>query len=474
MEIDCKQYRTKEECDTRDANCNWVRNRGCIRRRGVLGGRRFRYDESGNAVRIQANEVHEPPTAQLQAITLQDPFEINYDPENDPVRPVLTQRTLFSGGYGITFIPAFPCANGQTFLNTLGKVFFDKDSADSEWQLSKRIEALEKGTTQKYFTYPKFQCEIRFKCPQNRTPLQRLTGPERDLYNFYNRNTNDRPPATLTQHVMEYSGDEISKYFQRHFSNSNLKRVEYLSILENLFYGIKRLNDHNLIHCDLKEQNIIISNKKRLRIIDFGLTLGTSDFYNPGVNTLIMVPYPYVAAPELGAFVKKQNNEAYLTYQEYINQFNKYMTNGSMWYQYFTQGQYEQQYNSMIQSVQSAGLTYLVSADAAYKQDPYTIGCIIMRLTAKFNVTISSAQDTPETVKLYKELVKGLLAPDPRHRLNINQAIKILKEILKEPHRDMFRITRDPQEMTEIFSAFGKHHTNYLKQVNADINYLTR
>jgi serine/threonine protein kinase len=251
------------------------------------------------------------------------------------------------------------------------------------------------------------------------------------------------------------------------------------------------------VHCDLKEPNIIVSNKKRLRIIDFGLTMSVSDFYNPNINTLIMVEYQFVAAPECGAFVKKSENIPQLTYDEFVDSFNTYSLtgNGSSWYKYFIpdQAANRQLYDNMINSVNSGGLTYLTSVDAALKQDPYTLGLIILRLIDKYRPLLPSSNDNPDTVKLCRELMKGLLCPDPRQRFNIKQAIEILKQILKTPHQDPYRVNQDPPEAVEIFSAFGKRsnprllrRTSYagsfsskrslersLKQVNADIRYLT-
>lgn len=476
MEINCKQYNTKVLCDTRNANCKWLGKRGCTRRPGVIAGARFRYNQNGNVVEIDENE---PPTTQLQALNVQDPFEMVYDPENDPQRPVLTQKSLFSGTFGMTFIPAFPCTTGQRFLNTLGKVFWDTDSADNEWEMSKVLQNLEKGTSQKYFTYPKFQCEINFRCPENGTPLNRLTSPEKDLYNYYKKQTNDRPSNTLVQHVMEYSGFELNAYFRKYHDNiKQLSRAEFMTILENLFYGVKRLNENGLIHCDLKEANIIISNTKRLRIIDFGLMVNFSDFYNPNVNTLLMEIYQYVSAPELDAFVRKQRNLPQLTYQEHLKFIDKHTFNGVQWYNYFIgdQAANEQKFNDTISSIQSGGLTYLTSVDAAAKQDPYSIGLITLRLLDKFAITIPSAQDDQDSVKHYRQLMKGLLDPNPRTRFTIKQAITELKEITKHPHRDPFRIHQDPPEMTTIFSAFGKNprFVRGLSSVNSDIKYLLK
>ena len=113
-------------------------------------------------------------------------FEFVYSPELDVYKEPVEQVMLSAGGYGVAFSPAFPCVDGTIYPpKYIGKVFYFKDSANEEWELAKKIQRIESGTTQKYFTYPKYQCQIEFKCPENGTPESALTTPQKKLLKLY-------------------------------------------------------------------------------------------------------------------------------------------------------------------------------------------------------------------------------------------------------------------------------------------------
>jgi hypothetical protein len=478
--VDCKQYTRKEDCDTLNANCQWKGSRGCIRRNGVNAGKRYKYDSNGKVVEITDGDSSQdiqvvtdamenlnivPQSIVPQSIAPELDFE--YDPELDQPRPELQQKELFSGTYGITFIPAFSCVNGQRFLNSVGKVFWDESSANDEWELSKKLQTIEKGTTQKYFTYPKFQCHIPFKCPKNGTPMNKLTQPEKALLKYYDKSTRATKPATLVQQVMDYSGIMLGAYFDEYYNN-DCSRAEFIHVIENLFYGVKRLIDNGYVHCDLKEPNIIISNKRRLRIIDFGLTIPVERFYYPSDNTLLSVKYTFVAAPELTTYLDMKNNKKE-SYSGFVGDFDRYVGNGEKWYRYFTGNETinQQQYEHMLNEINTDALAFCTNANVAKKQDPYSIGLIIMRLVANRAILKPSADDDPGCVLLFKKLMKGLLEVNPENRFDIYQAIDLVKQIKAFPHPDPFKKNKDSSEMNTIFSAFGKRRDtelSYLKK----------
>jgi hypothetical protein len=98
--IVCRDY-NQEDCKTKNANCIWAGGKGCIKRNGVNSGARFKYNSRGEVV-----DINEPA---------EDEFVYSPDDPQFEERmvPPLTRTTLESGTYGITFVPAFPCVNGQ-------------------------------------------------------------------------------------------------------------------------------------------------------------------------------------------------------------------------------------------------------------------------------------------------------------------------------------------------------------------------
>lgn len=524
--INCKKNIRKKDCSL-DPNCQWQSSRGCIRRAGVNAGKRFKFDVYGNIVETVRGDpeqnvtISSPPSFKLSLATpfknifepepeplpepepiklslatpfknifelepepkpiklslatpfkgifskkqtpfqlKNEPFELEYNPDFDVQKPQLSQLTVFSGTYGITFIPAFPCVSGQTFSNSLGKVFWREQSADEEWEFSKKLVDIEKGTSQKYFTYPKFQCHINFVCPENGTALADMTQPEKELYEYFKDNSIN-VPKTLPQHVMDYSGIMLNEYFKTYYKTKKATRAEFIHIIENLFYAVKRLIDNKYVHCDIKELNVIISNKKRLRLIDFGLISSFNDFYDPTKNLLLQVPYVYVSAPELTKYINEIKNNRHFGYFALLDSYDEVAKNGTRIYEKIMNGYNRNHYNEMNIRDKDAYIKFLKDTKSAEKQDLYSIGLIIMRF---MDILVPENQD-PQSDR-FNQLLRGLLDPNPRYRLNITQAINLVKEIKKSPHQDPFKVNKDSFEMTDIFNAFGK------SKQNSEIRYL--
>ena len=494
MEINCKQYH-KHDCETINPNCIWGGKRNCIRRNGVLQGKRYKYDSNGNVVEIIKDSE----------------FEFVYNPELDSLETSIEQVVLGYGTYGITFIPAFPCVNGQTFPKSLGKVFYSQEHADSEWELSKVLQKIEHGTTQKYFSYPKFECHIPF-------PKNPISIPEKELYGFFQKQKLPIPD-TLPQHVMEYSGMTLDTYIKKYYPNE-ISRAELIDITENLFYAVKRLNDFGYIHQDIKASNIVISNKKRLRLIDFGLTLTENNFVNSEENLLLRSRYHAVSPPENSLFavdltdvnysvvlnwlgfyknyykqfesiVNEQNTELFINFLKSklrvtVNKLNKTLKNILPPDEFeillneiiinrdeiteFAKSQTkvpEQTVYNLYHLVQDSLSDLWEYEGFARKSDVYSIGLVLLR--ASYNKL--SKSDDPQAIELFNTLMSGLLAFDPRRRIDINKAISLVKQIKKIPHQDPFKRNIDPINES-LYLQFGKKSN--LKQIDTEIKYLLK
>ena len=64
-----------------------------------------------------------------------------------------------------------------------------------------------------------------------------------------------------------YEGINLNEYT----NNNTLNEKECIKIFKQIVEGIKYLHDKNIIHCDLKLENIIINGQKEIKIIDLEL-----------------------------------------------------------------------------------------------------------------------------------------------------------------------------------------------------------
>ena len=524
--------RTEESCTTEEPNCRWAGKRGCIKRNGVLYGTRYRYI---------------PGTTDVEEITPEElpGFEFVYSPEFDEPADTLEQIKLSSGTYGIAFTPPFPCVSGKRYSpKYVGKVYYNAEDANEEWEVAQKIKKIESGTKQKYFTYPLYQCEIELKCPSNGTPESELTTTEKELLKSFESNSADLEPR-VTQHIMEYSGTTLGRFFDYHYLNKRtvnpdgtvtetpifetLSRIEFIHILENLFYAVKRLHDLGYVHLDIKPANIVISNTKRLRLLDFGLALTKENLSNPYKNFLLELLYDGISPPENHMYSLVLLNN--LTYEGVIDWLkNADPENQDLdlrWFKYFQHTSSKTRTDDFIQIFKNRvkgvldkykreepALTDSIISDLfaakniseaelykyydqiksvirprylqkmireittialpdfwrthhlETKSDTYSIGTTILRLVQR-NILLRTTNDNPDAVHLFRELMNGLLSINPDYRLDINQAIKLVKEIKKTgTYQDPFKKNIDPEDTKKrLLSNFGNNEIDYLKRL---------
>ena len=476
MDINCKE-KCKTDCDA-EPNCQWVGGKRCQRRAGVLNGIRYTFKD-GKIVPIGKN-----------CFT----FDFEYDPYFDKETEPIDRRTFGKGTYGITFFPALDCIDGTMYSKKIGKVFASAESAHVEWNSMKFLkDEVQKGTTQKYFTYPTAQCEVPLKTCGN------LTKSEQELYDFVKDALGESEPLPkkLVQHLMDFSGMTLPEYIKYYYSAKTLGRAELVHILANLFYGIKRLNGLGYIHQDIKGPNIVISNTKRLRIIDFGLTVkmfnenGEYIYTNKDDNYIIHTYYHGVSAPENAIFKKAiagllfKNvtvKEQILKPSEVFGWVDKVL---QPWYFYFfkkngaetdeeTKIIIEKDINDFIvdlinktehRSINSLS-EYWKKNEIALKSDLYGIGMVLLRIAVQ-GVLKSHSDEDPEVNILFRKLGRGLLTFNPKERLSTLDAIKLVEQILEFPHDDPFKKNVDPPEIKRCVS-FGKN----LNELRRLIEYL--
>ena len=214
-------------------------------------------------------------------------------------------KKLGSGGYGVAFTPAIQCISNKKHIQrgTIGKLFFDQDVANDAWELIKIIKKID-SRTQKYFIYPTEMCVVTRSQAIAQEPM---------LEGILNKKNNDE--KSFMQHIMPHGGTIIKSYLLQHYSRTQpIGRAELVYILENLFYAVKRLDDYKYVHQDIKLDNIVISNKNRLRLIDFDLLYSYDDFYSTS-ETVIRELY--------NGNVTSTTDEAYDKYDIYAEKCNE-------------------------------------------------------------------------------------------------------------------------------------------------------
>jgi serine/threonine protein kinase len=165
------------------------------------------------------------------------------------------------GTYGKVYRPPLPCKkNNATKSNRVGKVFDDRENFDKEVRLMKKVKKLDIKNT--------FSIQMYETCKENLEIIYADGG--QDLYDY----------------IGEHDG-----------------RKEFMIILkhmEHICKGIKLLLEHDLVHQDIKLENIVYNNKA-IYLIDFGLMVKRSEIFKNST----FLEYDYLAFPpeyKLAAF----------------------------------------------------------------------------------------------------------------------------------------------------------------------------
>jgi len=173
------------------------------------------------------------------------------------------------GTYGVAFIPALKCNDSQVYSKgTIGKLFFSEDEANETWRIVEIIKKID--PKQKFLLYSSERCHVlRDEAIRQEPDLEKILEEKNVISSI-----------KFQQHIMKHGGITLKQYLLENYSSINkIGRAELIYLLKNLFYAVKKLQENSFIHQDIKLLNIIISNKNRLRLIDFDLLNNTNDFY---------------------------------------------------------------------------------------------------------------------------------------------------------------------------------------------------
>ncbi len=92
--------------------------------------------------------------------------------------------------------------------------------------------------------------------------------------------------------VLEYAdGNDLSKYISR----KKLPEKKILSIFSQIIFGLAYIHSQNILHRDIKTENILVFKNGMIKIGDFGISRILSD----GELAQSIVGSPYFMAPEL-------------------------------------------------------------------------------------------------------------------------------------------------------------------------------
>ena len=200
-------------------------------------------------------------------------------------------KVIGEGAYGCVHKPSLKCSKTKEpmkYRNKISKILL-KDDAIEEMNEYNIIANIDKNNG--FFLGKPTMCSVK----QTNENMNAISKCEKG-YEFLKKIDNTQLL------IMDYGGDNLDTVSQE-FSKmkktkSNVNKVKkFFGKAHRLLLGIKFLNDNNIIHHDMKPQNIVYNKKdNHVNFIDFGFTTYKSDLKEYSIksrNTLANCHWSY-------------------------------------------------------------------------------------------------------------------------------------------------------------------------------------
>jgi hypothetical protein len=190
-------------------------------------------------------------------------------------REMFGGSVIASGGFGCIFKPSIKCGNNSLKDDSISKLMLNKYAKHEYNEIQKYKKMLRNiPNYSDYFLVEGFSlCKPKELNKQDLTDFNEKCS-ALTKKNYSETNINSQIDALMSLN-MPYGGVDIDDFIEKtDFSISKMKLLNQ-TLIQLLKKGILPMNEQHVYHCDLKDSNILVSDKKeqlKTRIIDWGLS----------------------------------------------------------------------------------------------------------------------------------------------------------------------------------------------------------
>jgi hypothetical protein len=170
-------------------------------------------------------------------------------------------NVIGEGTFGCIHSPSLRCKdnNDIDYKNKISKVL-ENDEAKIEWEEYENISKIDKDN--KYYIGKPTICEFDQNSISNIDSLNKC------------KNKRFKNPNNLSLIIMEDGGDNLDTFTKKmaklNVNNETIRIIElFLIKFHNVFMGLQNFSNNDIVHHDLKPQNLVY--KDKINFIDFGL-----------------------------------------------------------------------------------------------------------------------------------------------------------------------------------------------------------
>lgn len=181
------------------------------------------------------------------------------------------------GGYGCIFYPGISCKNKET--KNVSKVQIENFTSKNEIYIGTKIK--------KIANYEIFFLPVKKHCKLN---INQLNNNLFEKCDVYRKNKQEKFISMEIDYIDNFS---FHKLLTAENLNNNIIYIQLIDTYKYLLESIKILNSNNIIHYDLKGENILISKKSLTPyVIDFGLSIDIEKLKPSTWSDYFYVYYP--------------------------------------------------------------------------------------------------------------------------------------------------------------------------------------
>jgi len=338
--------------------------------------------------------------------------------------PRTKSQFLGEGSYGCVVRPQLPCSKDieeyqSSRAKGVSKLFkYDNSDFKLETALARKMSVWDKHGD--YFVLPYKSCYVKQE-NLKKNPAVKDCGEFNPAMKY------------VPQLILPYGGEDLVNYLTS--KKKTFPATHWIALLKNLLEGIKMLVENKVIHQDLYTGNILYNPADdKLRLIDFGLSVDFDAIYDIVLNPRIA--YTYHAYPLEYIFSKLYLTHMDLSFEEIMKKWkneviceNPY---GTECYKY---------YNSYLSvhdvqdSLKSVYDWYRINPAKWFNDvqnykdriDLYSIGMICVDIHGYLDMSMLTAKQYDAYIKL----IRGLILPDVRIRLDINTALERYEKLVR-------------------------------------------
>ena len=371
---------------------------------------------------------------------------------------------LSQGGYGCVFHPEISCQGRETknkkFVSKIQKNDF---SAQNEIKIGATITAASKTTQEKESFAP-----VLSHCPINVSKIKTDSIEDCKIITH-------KAASNYIMTKIRYIIGGVFDTFITTNQNNPLILSLFISMYTRLLQSIRFLIERNIVHFDIKGQNIIYYKEKQIPvIIDFGLSIPIKEVEKTGA----FFPYFYVYAPEyyvwpleVHLFNFLENISTNPSRGQIRTMAEEYVANNAALQTmspHFRKN-YKKLCLQFLESLLPLSYTEKKKKILRYWKtwDNYSLSVLYL----KYIYILFGSVDMIENNEYIMFITKILLTnihPDPTRRLNIHKNINIIKKFPFQTNIDQMAV------FNALIETITQHKSSIVNNAEANSRHMTQ